>query len=223
MKTMFIESEISSFEDFHDKEWFDGLFAAVGKSDLEEPVDDFAAHWWGASRSFVLPWLYVNGVYDSINANVPIIGTSRQDLWNEYLHVDAFKGSLWKIAEGSFCAIYYAYENLLVRMIAKILGRSIRVTDRDFKKELIGTYGQALTDRIWTSDFISVSREIRNCITHNGGKATKRLLSMKPRPMIENGDVLVSASDVRTLYAHLKPVAREAIDQSLRRINTLRR
>jgi hypothetical protein len=218
LKTIFIESDLSSFADFHDKEWFVKLFAAVEKSELLEPVEDFSAHWWGASRSFVLPWLYVTGVYDAVNSTTPIIGKSKQDLWNEYLKLNAFKASLWKISEGSFCAIYYAYENLLVRLLASVTGKSIRVTDRNYTKYLNDAYGPAVANQLWTTNFISVSREIRNCITHNSGRATKRLLDMHPRPLIEKGDVLISATDVRTLYTRLKPVVMKAIDQSLRRL-----
>jgi hypothetical protein len=217
MKTIFIENDLSSFEDFHDNEWFMKLFALVDRSRLEDIVEDFAAHWWGASRSFVLPWLCVTGVYDAVNSTVPILGKSNQDLWNEYLEVNAFKASLWKVAEGSFCAIYYAYENLLVRLLTEITGRPIRITDRGFNKELITVYGPS-ADRVWTSNFVAVSREIRNCITHNCGKATERLLTMKPRLVVEKGDVLISASDVRTLYNGLKPLVLEAISQSLRKV-----
>lgn len=217
MKNVFIENDISSFEDFHDKEWFAKLFALVDGSRLEEIADDFGAHWWGASRSFVLPWLCVTGVYDAVDSTVPILDKSKQDLWDEYLKNNAFKASLWKVAEGSFCAIYYAYENLLVRLLAEITGRPIRVTERGFNKQLITVYGPS-ADRVWSSNFVAVSREIRNCITHNGGKATERLLTMKPRPVVERGDVLISANDVRTLYNGLKPCVLEAIVQSLRTI-----
>jgi hypothetical protein len=218
LKTIFIESDLSSFADFHDKEWFAKLFATVEESALLEPVEDFSAHWWGASRSFVLPWLYVTGVYDAVNSTVPIIETTKQDLWNDFLKVYAFKASLWKISECSFCAIYYAYENLLVRLLASVTGRSLRVTDRNFTKDFIGAYGSVVAGQLWTSNFISVSREIRNCITHNSGKATKRLLTMRPLPMVAKGDVLISASGVRTLYTRLKPVVLRAIDESLRRL-----
>lgn len=218
MKTIFIESDLSSFADFHDKEWFVKLFNAVEKTVLLEIVEDFSAHWWGASRSFVLPWLCVTGVYDAVNNTVPLIGMSQQDLWNQYLKVNAFKASLWKISEGSFCSIYYAYENLLVRLLAAVTGKDIRVTDRNFTKELVGAYGQTVADQLWNANFISVSREIRNCITHNSGKATKKLQNMRPRPMIEKGDVLISASEVRTLYTHLKPLVMKAINQSLLRL-----
>lgn len=222
MKTIFIESDLSSFADFHDGEWFAQLFAGVDGSDIEAAVEDFAAHWWGASRSFVLPWLYVTGVYDAINSTVPIIGKSKQGLWDEFLEVNAFNASLWKIAEGAFCAIYYAYENLLVRMLAELRGSPIRVTDRDFTKELIKVYGESMVSKIWTGNQISVAREVRNCITHNSGKASERLLSMRPRPKVESGDVLISASDVRVLYTRLKPIVNEAINESVHRINARR-
>ena len=220
MKKIFIESDISSFEDFHDGEWYAELFSKVDGTELVTYVEEFAAHWWGASRSFVLPWLYVNGIYDAVNGTVPIIGKTKQDVWDELLETNAFKGSLWKIAEGSFCAIYYAYENLIVQVLSKIINKRIRVTDRDFNKMLISVYGPEPSTRFWNSNSISVSREIRNCITHNGGKATQRLLNMKPRPRIEKGDVLISASDVRFLWSTLRPAVCEAITESLNRLNT---
>lgn len=215
MKCIYIESDLSSFEDFHDGEWFDKLFSTVGGTELESIVEDFAAHWWGASRSFVLPWLFVNGVYEAVGSIVPFVGKSRQDLWDESLGVNAFKASLWKISEGAFCAIYYAYENLLVQTLAKIRGRAIRVTDRRFNEELFAVYGQSSGNLFWTGNLIAVSREIRNCITHNGGKASDRLKAMKPQPRIESGDVLISASNVRGLYKSLKPVVTEAVRRSL--------
>lgn len=218
MKKIFIESDLASFEDFHDGEWYAQLFSKVDGTELEASVEDFASHWWGASRSFILPWLYVNSIYDAANSAVPIMETTKQDVWEELLGINAFKGSLWKIAEGSFCAIYYAYENLIVQLLSKIIDKRIRVTGRDFNKVFISVYGQTLSNSLWNSNSISVSREIRNCITHNGGKATQRLLNMKPRPRIENGDVLISASDVRSLWTTLQPLVNKAITESLSRL-----
>ncbi len=221
MKTIFIENDVSSFADFHDTTWFADLFNGVRGPQIGGHVEEFAAQWWGASKSFVLPWLYVNGVYDLANSNGPRVMISRQELWEQLLEVNAFKASLWKIAEGSFCAIYYAYENLLVRLLSEIVQTPIRVSDRDFTKRLISVYGQSLATRFWNSNSISVAREVRNCITHNGGKATDRPLRMRPRPVVEDaeGDVLISASNVRSLYDSLKPVVREAIRESQRRLS----
>lgn len=217
MKTIFIESDLSSFEDFYDSDWVVELEQLVKSTDIEGIVEDFTAHWWGSARAFVLPWLLVNGVYDSVNTFRPTVA-SRQDLWNEYLKTYTFRAALWKLAEGMYCSIYYAYENLIVNLLKEIRVETIRVTDWGFNKELTAVYGDKFADRIWNTNFISVSREVRNCIVHNGGKPTDKLLRMKPHPYISGGDILISASDTRELYKELKPLIREVISESLREI-----
>ena len=217
MKKIFIESDLSSFEDFYDRDWVVGLYQLVKSTDIEGIVLDFAADWWGSARAFVLPWLLVNGVYDGVNSTIPV-EASRQELWNQYLKSDAFKVALWKLSEGMYCSIYYAYENLIVNLLQKIRGSTIRVTDRDFNKKLIEVYGDKFVNRIWNGNFISISREVRNCIVHNGGKSSDKLLKMKPLPDISGGDILISASDTRELYKNLKPVVYEVIGESLRNI-----
>ena len=117
-----------------------------------------------------------------------------------------------------YCSIYYAYENLIVNLLQEIRGATIRVTDRDFNKKLIEVYGDKFANRIWNGNFISISREVRNCIVHNGGKSSDKLLNMKPHPYISGRDILISASDTRGLYKNLKPVVYEVIDESLRKI-----
>jgi len=81
---------------------------------------------------------------------------------------------------------------------------------------LIEVYGDKLAQRIWYSNFISVSREVRNCIVHNGGKSSTRLLKMKPLPLIKDGDIMISASDTRMLYNTLKPLAYEVLKECLK-------
>jgi hypothetical protein len=66
------------------------------------------------------------------------------------------------------CSICYAYENLMINILKKIRNAGIRVTDKDFNKILIEVYGDKFANKIWTSSFVSVSREVRNCIVHNG-------------------------------------------------------
>lgn len=214
MKTIFIESDLSSFEDFDDSEWLEKVAGLVQGTNIETVVEEFVAHWWGSARAFVLPWLLVNGVYDAVNSNIPV-GASRQDLWNEYLDTKEFQGALWKLSEGIYCLIYYAYENLIVNLMWEIGGAKVRVTDRDFNKALIGVYGEEFANRIWNSNFISVSREVRNCIVHNGGKPSRKLSNMNPLPLIRGGEIWISASDTRQLYNTLKPIVHELIEKSL--------
>lgn len=216
MKTIFVESDLSSFEDFHDSEWLKKVFESVKDTWLESIVEEFASHWWGSARAFVLPSLLVNGVYDSVYTIVPP-DRSRQDVWNDYLTHNEFRVALWKLAESMYCSIYYAYENLMVNILKKIRNSGIRVTDRDFNKVLIEVYGDKFANKIWTSSFVSVSREVRNCIVHNGGKPSDRLLKMKPLPLIKDYDVMISASDTRKLYNTLKPLVYEILNESLGR------
>ncbi len=219
MKAIFIESGLSSFEDFHDGEWLEKVAGLVKGTDIDSVVEEFAIHWWGSARAFVLPWVLVNGVYDVVTITSPV-EASRQDLWNEYLKTNAFRVALWKLSEGMYCSIYYAYENLIVNLLREIRGATVRVTDRGFNKALIGIYGEKFANRIWNNSFISVSREVRNCIVHNGGKPSIKLLNMKPLPLIKDGDILISASDTRDLYNTLKPAVHEIIEESLKKITT---
>lgn len=214
MKTIFVETDLSSFEDFHDSEWLKKVFESVKDTWLESIVEEFASHWWGSARAFILPSLLVNGIYDSAYTIVPP-DRSRQDVWNDYLTHNEFRVALWKLAESMYCSIYYAYENLMVNILKKIRNSGIRVTDRDFNKVLIEVYGNKFANKIWTSNFVSVSREVRNCIVHNGGKPSVRLLKMKPLPLIKDDDVMISASDTRKLYNTLKPLVYEILNESL--------
>ena len=111
MKQIFIESSFSNFSDFHDSKWYEELFGLSKGLSIESAVEAFSSHWWGASRSFVLPWLLVSSVFDASNSGGGEI-KSKQELWDKYLHINSFKGALWKTAEGAYGAIYYAYENL---------------------------------------------------------------------------------------------------------------
>ena len=220
MKTVFIESNLSSFEDFHDKEWFKKVYELAKDSAIHEIAEEFVSHWWGNARAFILPWLLVNGVYDSIYTAIPILpDKSRQDFWNEYLKHQEFQGALWKLAENTFCSIYYTYENLIVNALSKMQNVKTRVTDRDFNKTLTEVYGEKFANRIWNDSYIAVSREIRNCIVHNGGKASERLSRMGPLPLIKDGDIMISASDTRKLYQSLKPLTLEILTFTLENLS----
>ncbi len=205
MKRIFIERDFKSFEDFHDKRWFSDLADLIEGSEIVNEVEELSAHWWGASRAFALPWLLVDGLYESIKNFVPVIDKTKQDYWDEYLKTMAFKGALWKVAEGAYTSIYYAYENLVVNLLNKNQTQLVRVTERRFGSLLSAELGELLANKIWNDSFVAVAREVRNCIVHCGGKTSPKLLKMKPLPQIEGEDILISASDVRTLHSDLKP------------------
>ena len=204
MKQIFIESSFLSFSDFHDGKWYEELFALSKGLAIEAAVEDFSSHWWGASRAFLLPWLLVDGVFDASNGGGGEV-KSKQELWDKYLNINSFKGALWKTAEGAYGAIYYAYENLVVNVLNIDRKLPCRVTQRDFNSIVSGSFGSSVAGKVWNNSFLAVSKEVRNCLVHRGGKASPALLKMKPLPMIEGEDILISASDVRKLHEQLKP------------------
>jgi len=212
MKQIFIESDFSSFSDFHDGKWYEKLFGLVEGLPIVPAVEDFSSHWWGASRAFVLPWLLVDGVFEASNGGGGEV-KNKQELWDRYLQINSFKGALWKTAEGAYVAIYYAYENLVVNIISDIRQSTCRVTDRNFSSIVSESLGNSVASKVWNNSVVAVSKEVRNCIVHRGGKASPALLKMKPRPKIENEDVLISASDVRNLHEQLKPKVLLLIEQ----------
>jgi hypothetical protein len=203
MKQIFIESSYESFADFHEGEWYEGLFKISDGSKIHAAVEDFAFHWWGASRAFVLPWLLVGGVFDASKGGGGEV-QSKQELWQHYMASDSFKAALWKTAEGGYSSVYYAYENLLVNVLNSNLEQKARVTDREFGSLVSRIFGESLASKLWNNSTVAIAREIRNCLVHRGGKASEKLLSMKPLPRISEGDVLISASDARNLHIELK-------------------
>lgn len=205
MKQIFIESDYSSFEDFHDNQWYESLYMAVENLEIKQAFEHFSAHWWGASRAFIMPWLLVGGVYDATYGGG---GTSKdkQELWNQYLKINAFKGALWKTAENAYNSTYYAYEHLIVNLINLHRDTPTRVTDNSFNALVSQSFGESLAGKVWNNSLVSVAKETRNCLVHCGGQASPKLKKMKPLPKIENHDILISANDVRKLSEGLKPM-----------------
>jgi len=204
MKQIFIESSFSSFADFHDGKWYEKLFSLSEGLAIESAVEDFSSHWWGASRAFILPWLLVSGVFDASNGGGGEV-KSKQELWDKYLQINSFRGALWKTAEGAYGAIYYAYENLVVNVLNTDRKSPCRVTQRNFNSIVSESFGNSVASKVWNNSFVAAAKEVRNCLIHRGGKASPALLKMKPLPMIEGEDILISASDVRKLHELLKP------------------
>lgn len=203
MKQIFIESSYESFADLHEGQWYEELFEIADGSKIQAFVEDFAFHWWGASRAFVLPWLLVGGVFDASKGGGGEFH-SKQELWEHYMGTNSFKAALWKTAEGAYSSVYYAYENLLVNVLNANLEGEVRVTDREFGSLVSRIFGESLASKLWGNSTVSIAKEIRNCLVHRGGKASDKLRGMKPLPRISEGDILISASDARNLHIELK-------------------
>jgi len=90
----------------------------------------------------------------------------------------------------------------MVGLLSELEERKLRVNDGDFNSTFISIFGERLLGKTWTSPMLVTAREVRNSIVHNDGKVTPKLNKMQKRPQIEDGDVLISASDARAIYIH---------------------
>ncbi|MCR6663819.1 MAG: hypothetical protein NVV60_11925 [Luteimonas sp.] len=213
MTRIFIEDDYDSFADFHDKDWLLKQFELTKGTRIEAQLSAFGAAWWGHARAFFLPWLFIGSIHDLMTQNFHVRNSTKQELWDEYLKVHGFKAALWKLAENSYCGLYYAYELLIVDVINTELEQPTRVTNRDFNQKISSHFGQSIGSRLWNDPHISTAREVRNCLVHNGGIASQKLLGMQELPMIDNHRIMISASDTRELYSTLKDRVQLLVEQ----------
>lgn len=204
MTRIFIEDDYESFSDFHDRDWLGKQFNLTKGSRIEQQVSSFGFAWWGHARAFVLPWIFVGSVHDLIQQGPLSAKPTKQAIWDDFLEVDGFKAALWKVAESSYCGLYYAYELLIVSVVNACLAKPVSVSHREFNTFMTSHFGQKISTRLWSDPHISTAREVRNCLVHAGGAASAKLLRMQKLPKINENQIMISASDVRDLYSVLK-------------------
>lgn len=221
LRKIFIEEDLSNFDDFFDKDWFSTIDGLVENTRLDSIVGNFAVNWWGNARAFILPFLLVTGVTDVINVPIPhSFKLSPRKTWDEYSKLDEFNVALWKLSENIYCSLFFAYENLIVNILKQITGSPLRVTDqKSFKCMLIDTFNEQVAHKVWHQTLVYTARESRNSIVHNGGKATTELRKVKPLPVyIQGEDVVISAKITRNLYNDLKPLVYELVVRSVEKV-----
>lgn len=206
MKTYLILPNLEDYRDFHDKEWIAAFFelaVTVPLKGFGELAEHFAGNWHGAARAFVLPSLLVTGITAFAKGIAPG-WASEKELWESYKTRPEFISALGKNTENCFMALYCAYEDYLVNAMKLNPGAGkLRVTDRNFAKRMKDLVGDEITQQCWHHPQVQVAREVRNCIVHNGGRATPKLLTKSPLPRIEANNILISPLELRGLYGLL--------------------
>jgi len=102
MKSIQIVINIEAYADFHDKEWIEEIIILSEGTKMDSIVEEFLTHWWGTARAFMLPWLFLNGVYDALRVGDVGNTIKRKDVEASYLERNEIQVALWKIAESTY-------------------------------------------------------------------------------------------------------------------------
>lgn len=141
-----------------------------------------------------------NSVREEVRRTGPIFDP--EAVWRDYLEIAEFQLSLWNTQRMCYGAIYYAYENFLQQCVAT--GKSqpaYRAKGFDkLETDFAVYFGNALRDECLKHSDIEVARYARNDLTHNGGRASERLLATSHRLTIHGGVIHIMPDDVRALF-----------------------
>jgi len=127
-----------------------------------------------------------------------------EQLWNDLINIPGFSMSLWMSEVNSYGAIYFAYEDFLLKSLKgslKIEHLKAGKIPALLKKML----GKNIMENCWNEEPIEIARLIRHAILHRGRKLTTELEKFKSKLILEDNDeVVILACDTTNLYNLLK-------------------
>lgn len=150
----------------------------------------------------------------------------RDELWNSMVQVceagslDSPKSELWLAIPAAertwYSALFFAYEDFLVRCISCDRGESIRV-GQGFAKLCIESFGLTLANKCWNESVIAIAREVRNALVHAGGRETSNLGKMSHNIKVIDGYLQILPQDVDAVYEAIKPRVASVVEWALTR------
>jgi len=125
-------------------------------------------------------------------------------LWDDLINIPGFSMSLWMSEVNSYGAIYFAYEDFLLKSLKgalKIEHLKAGKIPTLLKKWL----GKNIMETCWNEEHIEIARLIRHAIVHRGRKLTTELEKFKSKLVLEeNDEIVILACDTTNLYNLLK-------------------
>jgi hypothetical protein len=136
--------------------------------------------------------------------------------WRGFLENPQFVLSLWSTQRMSFSALFFAYENFLQRAVAVARRddeyRALRVVV--LAEDFAEVFGADLGYDCFDHPDVGVARLVRNCLSHDGGRESKKLRDTQHRIRVENGDLQVFPEDVRGLFDLLKARSMRVVERA---------
>jgi len=128
-----------------------------------------------------------------------------EPIWQDFLKQDAFVQGVWSSQRVSFVAFYNAYEAFLVDCAKRALGvTQLRAQDKQFPESLRTAFGTDLSVPCWTHPEIHIARDVRNSLSHAGGRETEKLKKQKHGIRLEGGVLQIIPDDNHRLLRRLR-------------------
>ena len=123
------------------------------------------------------------------------------DIWAEFMQNKGFQFSLWGTQRICFVSAYNAYDNFLTRCVSLALQQPTFRRKRDdvFAEAIEDNFGKQALEHCWRCSAVAVPREVRNALSHSGGRETDKLRSLTHDFPIRNGVIQVQAGHNKKL------------------------
>jgi hypothetical protein len=142
-------------------------------------------------------------------------------MWQRYLDNSEFQFSLWGSQRLCYGAVYYAYEDFLLRTYKLAMGQAAyQIRRDDFSKDFGTAFGVSLRDYCWSDPAVHVARLTRHALVHNGGRVTDKLSRQKHNLRVEGGELQIMPSDTKALFDLLKDRAFSLTKEVIGRLST---
>ncbi len=129
--------------------------------------------------------------------------------WSDLLRLSEFQLGLWGSQYICYTAVYYSYEDFLVRCVGIALKNpKYRIPKKkQFSQDIERLFDRSTCVTCWDCSEVDIARVARHAIVHNGGRLTDELKSKPHKFRIENNVIQVYASDTHDLFDALKEKA----------------
>ncbi|MFO0969520.1 MAG: hypothetical protein U0793_28515 [Gemmataceae bacterium] len=144
-------------------------------------------------------------------------------LWGSLLSAPQhyeFTSSIWASQRLCYGALYYGYEDFMVRIyrVVTVQPKYRMRRANEFADDLAQTFTRELSDYC-TGGEVNIARLVRNALAHHGGRITEELKAEKHGVWVENGELQIVAADTHALFALLSQRAIRMTTEALARLS----
>jgi len=140
-------------------------------------------------------------------------------MWQSLLPNFEFNGSVWASQRLCYGAVYYAYEDFLVRTYRLAIGKpDYRMKfAKEFARDLAKAFSVELSDFCFSGE-VDVARRARNALAHSGGRITEELREIGHAFPVVNGEIQITTAHTRALFDLLKERVAKLVPEALKRL-----